>query len=131
MQANTITLSVDLLNNGAPTDKVFTRHSEELNKTTYNGPGHSLQSRHIMQLYRTLPKRAGNFLGAGKTSVKFTRDFSVLGADGTNLIVPFIGNCDFSIPVGLTSAQTLELRQYLVAALDNAFTASLNDAQEI
>lgn len=131
MQANTITLPVDVLNNGTLVDKDYTRHSEEVNKTVYNGPGHTLQSRNTMTLYRTLPKRVGNFLGSAKTSIKFTRDYAVPGADGVNGTVPAILNVDFSLPVGITAAQSLELRQHVVAALDHAFAATLNDAQEI
>lgn len=131
MQANTITLPVDVLNNGTVVNKDYLRHSEEVNKTTYVGPGHTLQSRNTMQLYRTLPKRTGNFLGSGKTSIKFTQDFAVPGADGVNVTAPAIVSIDFSTPVGLTAAQTLELRQRAVAALDHVFAASLNDSQEI
>lgn len=118
MQPNTITLSVDLLNNGTPTDEVFTRQEELVNRSTYRGPNHSLQARNMCQLYRTLPKRAGNFLGTAKLSLKFTHDITVVGADGNNLSAPAIGEVVFSLPVGMSDADKKALRQRIIAALD-------------
>jgi hypothetical protein len=131
MQANTITLPVDVLNNGTPSNKVFTRFEEVLNRSTYIGPGHTQVARYLMQLYRAFAKRTGNFLGVSKSEVKITKDFTVLGVDGTNQVAPAIADASFSIPVGLTAAQMLELRQDLVAALDHAFMVSLQENLEI
>lgn len=131
MQANSITLPVDLLNNGTTTDEVFNRYNEELNKSTYVGPNHSLQARNKMELYRTLPKRAGNFLGAAKGSVKFTKDITVPGADGTDIVVPQIFEVSYSLPVGSTDAQSLAFRQRVIAALDHTFQVSFMGIQEI
>lgn len=131
MQANTITLPVDLLNNGTTTDEVFSRYNEELNKSTYVGPNHSLQARNKMELYRTLPKRAGNFLGAAKGSIKFTCDVTVAGADGVDIVVPQIFEASYSLPVGSTTAQAVANRQRLIAALDHAFSTSFMGIQEI
>lgn len=132
MQANTITLAVDLLNNATTTNKVFSRHSEELNRSVYTGPDHTMLQRQTLGLYRTPPKRAGVFLGAGKTTVKFTFDKSVEQADGTSIIVPMIGEVLFSIPVGVSAADTLAFRQYIVSLLDSdSVMAPLNDSQVI
>jgi hypothetical protein len=131
MQANTITLPVDVLNNGTTTDKVFTRFEEVLNRSTYIGPGHTQVARYLMQLYRSFAKRAGNFLGVAKTEVKITKDFTVLGVDGTNVVAPAIADASFSLPVGLTAAQMLELRQDLIAAIDHAFMVSFQVSLEV
>jgi hypothetical protein len=131
MQSNSITLSVDLANDGNPTDQVFTRFEELVNRSTYVGPGHSLASPHTMQLYRTLPKRTGTFLGAAKSSIKFTKTIIVDDADGNETKKPIIGEASFSIPVGASAAETLALRQHFVSALDNALAAALNDTLSI
>lgn len=131
MQANTITLPVDLLNNGTTTDEVFARFEEGLNKSTYVGPNHSLQARNKLELYRTLAKRAGNFLGAAKGTMKFTQDVTVTGVDGTDIVAPQIIEVNYSLPVGSTDAQALALRQRVLAALDHSFQVSFMGIQEI
>lgn len=118
MQPNTITLPVDLLNNGTPTNEVFTRHSEELNKTVYRGPGHTVASPNIMALYRTLPKRSGNFLGTGKVSIRFTETVIVENAEGLETPVPNIVEVSFSNPVGVSAAIMKAHRQRALALLD-------------
>lgn len=119
MQSNTITLPVDVLNNGTPVNKEFVRSEETINRTTYRGPGHTVASRNIMQFYRTFPKRSGNFLGALKPTVKFTRDVTVPNADGSgDTVVPLIIEVAASLPVGVTAALSKEMRQHVVAALD-------------
>jgi hypothetical protein len=118
MQPNTITLAVDPLNNGTTTDQLFTRQEELVNRSTYRGPGHTLESRNMFQLYRTSPKRVGNFLGSAKVSSKFTEDFAVTGADGSTLKSPAIGEVSFSLPVGMTAAQKKAFRQKLISLID-------------
>lgn len=125
MQANTITLSVDPANDGNPENQAFLRSEETANRTTYIGPGHTLASRNIMQLYRTYPKRSGESRGNSKSSVKFTLDIEVDNASGSGTIVlPLIGEVSFSVPVGTTPAQTQELRQQLLAVLDDETVAA-------
>ncbi len=118
MLPNTITLAVDLLNNGTTTDELFSRLEELVNRSTYRGPNHSTSARNIMQFYRTLAKRSGNFLGASKVAVKFTEDQTVLGADGNSIVSPLIAELNVSIPVGTTAAKCKALRQRLIASLD-------------
>lgn len=133
MQDNTITLAVDVANNGVPVNSVFTRHSEELNKSTYVEAGHTVAGRDIMQFYRTAPKPNGESRGHVKTAAKFTKDFDVANAAGDgNITLPSIVTLSFSVPVGLTPAQTLELRQRIVAlADDDTIMADLIDIMEI
>lgn len=118
MLPNTITLAVDLLNNGTTSDEVFTRMEELVNRSTYRGPNHSSASRNTKQFYRTLPKRSGNSLGAAKVAVKFTTDKVVAGVDGNNVVAPLIADLGFSIPVGATTADLKALRQRIIASLD-------------
>lgn len=128
MQPNELTLAVDLENTGTTTNEVFSRFEEYLNRATYVGEGHSLLARNTLSLYRTLPKVSGNFRGTAKTAVKFSRDVTVPGVDGTSVTAPQIIEISFSNPVGVTPAQTLEHRQRGVALLDrDDVMADLND----
>lgn len=133
MQDNSITLAVDTANTGTTTDKVFTRHREDSNRTTYVGPGHVLDSRNMLQFYRTDPNRNGDFRGVARTAIKFTLDIDVDNADGSGQITaPLIVEANFSVPVGATAAQTLEARQHLIALLDDdSISGDLVDLQEI
>lgn len=118
MQPNTITLSVDKTNSGSPTNVVYNRLEELVNRSTYGGPAHSFASTDTQQFYRTLPQRSGAFLGAAKTSVKFTKSVTVPSAQGEDTVYPLIGEVSFSIPVGTTAAEVKELRQTILAILD-------------
>lgn len=133
MQPNDITLAVDLANSGSTTNQVYTRTEEQVNRSTYRGPDHLLHSRNILQFYRTYPTRNGNFLGAAKVSVKFTKDISVPNADGSGeVVVPLIVEASFSIPVGATNEECTALRQHLVVVLDNdTIMDALNDHLDI
>lgn len=119
MQANTITLAVDVLNNGTLVDQAFTRYDDSTpNRSIYIGPGHTLSSREQFALLRTFPKRTGAYYGSAKAAVKFTSDVVVPQADGTDTTAPLIAEIGFSIPVGTTPAKLVELRQRILAILD-------------
>jgi len=121
MQENTITVPVDLLNTGSTTDEVYRRQEENAGKSVYILEAvHSLIKRHMFSLFRTHPKKVGNFRGMAKSAVKFTQDLDIPGVDSTTtLTTPLIAEASFSIPVGATAAQVLEARQRLVAILDD------------
>lgn len=119
MQPNTITLSVDHSNNGTPSNEEFQRHEEQINRTTYRGPDHSVASPNTLQLYRTLPKRSGSYLGSAKVSFKFTEAATVKNAEGLDIQAPRIAEVSFSVPVGDTAINELALRQRLIALLDS------------
>lgn len=120
MLANAITLSVDTLNNGTPTDQVATRHEEHLNRTVYRMPGHSVGSPQTLTWYRTPPKRNGNFNGTYKCALKFSATKFVAGYDAaTTLSVPVIAEVSFSLPVGTSADFMKEVRQQCIAALDD------------
>lgn len=128
MQPNELTLAVDLENTAVTTNKTYTRFEEYLNRAMYIGEGHSLSARNTLSFYRTMPRISGNFRGTAKTAVKFSRDLSLLGVDGTTVVAPQILEVSFSNPVGVTPAQSLEFRQYGVALLDrDDIMAALND----
>lgn len=128
MQPNTITLPVDILNNGTLTNTDYLRFEEYQNRAVYIGVGHTLTSRNTLSLYRTMPKVSGNFRGTAKTAVKFSLDIQVLGVDNTLIVGPSIVEVSFSIPVGATTAHTVEQRQKAIALLDqDAIMNSLND----
>lgn len=119
MQPNTITLSVDPANNETIVAELFTRHEEQINRSTYVGPGHTAASSNMMQLYRTLPKRSGDYLGSSKVSVKLTRTRTVGNAAGLDIPAQDIAEVSFSIPVGVTATEMLATRQRLIAILDD------------
>lgn len=118
MQPNEITLSVDKLNNGTLTNVVYSRFEEYLNRSVYVGTNHSLDNRDTMSFYRTMPKVSGRFKGTAKSSIKFTRDITVVGTDGLDLVAPQIFEISLSNPIGATTAQTIELRQNGSALID-------------
>lgn len=118
---NEITLSVDTDNDGGTTpkvDSVYSHYDSYGNRSEYIHEDHTVALRDKLGFYRTPPKAAGNFRGTAKTAVKFTRDFSVEGVDATTRnIAPGIIDIGFSFPVGMTSAECLELRMRAVALL--------------
>lgn len=133
MQDNVITLSVDVANNSTLVNQAYTRHEENTNRSTYVGPAHALDSRNVMQFYRTAPRQNGEFRGTAKSSVKFTEDFAVNNASGTGTITsPLIAEVSFSVPVGVATADILEMRQRLIALLDDdSIMGDLNELLEI
>lgn len=132
MQPNTITLAVNADNDDGTTpavSHVYSRYDEYQNRSEYIDADHTLGSRDKLGLYRTFPKPTGNFKGVAKSAVKFTKDYSVEGQDSTTSIVaPGIIDIGFSFPVGLTAAETLELRMRAVAMLmDDTIMVPLTD----
>lgn len=132
MQANELTLSVDPANDSNPENRVYSRHEETVNRSTYRASTHSLAARNLLQFYRSAPTKVGNFAGTAKSSFKVTIDRSVAAVDGGTIIVPQIVEVSFSNPVGVTSAHTQELRQLALAILDDdSVSGNLNDLLEI
>lgn len=120
MQADQVSLSVDVANNGIPVAEVFSRYEEFPNRATYIGDGHTPDSRNQFGLYRTFPSKSGNFKGVGKTALKFTQDIQVAGVDvASTLTAPMIAEVSFSLPVGATPADVKHIRQRVIAALDD------------
>lgn len=118
MLPDTITLAIDEENTASTTDHDLSRAIESANKSTYWDEDHTVASRNEMSVFRTFPKTSGNFYGSLKTAVKFTKDITVTGVDGSDLKVPLIGEASFSMPVGTTEAEATLLRQSIIALLD-------------
>jgi len=133
MLDGTITISVDVANDANLVDAVFTRQDEFQNRSKYKSANHSLISRDTLDFYRTYPKKSGNFNGTAKSSLKFTRDRTVNGVDATTEVVaPEIVEISFSLPVGITNANLVELRQRVVALLDDdSIMDRLNEGLEV
>jgi hypothetical protein len=87
----------------------------------------------MLQFYRTAPKGNGVTRGAAKTSFKVTIDRSVPNSAGDgNVVLPHIIEISMSAPVGVTAADTMELRQIALAILDDdSISGDLNDVLEI
>lgn len=120
MLDNTISLDVDVENDGIDLDtQTFTRFEEYLNRSVYIGENHTLSAKDTLAFYRTAPKPTSVFKGVAKSAVKFSKEIGVLGVDGVSTITsPIIVEVGFSIPVGASTAQVLEMRQRVVALLD-------------
>jgi hypothetical protein len=133
MLANTLVLEVDVNHDGTATadaTEQFTRYEETQNRTVYIGENHTPGERNLITFSRSTPKRAGNFKGVGKSSVKFTQDITVAGVDSTtNVGSAIIIEVNFSVPVGTTRAQLLAIRQRLVAMLDDDSTMDMLSIQ--
>lgn len=120
MQANQISLSVDVANDSTPVVQAYDRYEEFQNRSVYIGANHLPEARNTFALYRTFPSKSGNFKGVSKSAIKFTQDVDVAGVDAsTTLSAPIIAEVSFSVPVGATSAELIEIRQRVIAALDD------------
>jgi hypothetical protein len=118
-QPDVITFDFDPENDGTPVERDYSRFDTSgANRTVYIGDDHLTESRDTLTLYRTFPKVNGNFRGMKKSAIKFTKDFTVLGVDGSNIVVPCIVDVGFSVPVGLTDDQELLMRQLVVGLVD-------------
>jgi hypothetical protein len=133
MQDNILTLAVDELNDTNTTDHVYERNRTYENRSLFHEAGHTLVARDTLALYRTEPKVNGNFKGTAKCAMKFSADKSVTGVDGlAALTSPIIGEVSFSVPVGITSADKLIMRQRIIALLDDdTIMDALMDQQSI
>lgn len=120
MQAETLQLAVDELNDGNTSNHDYSRFEEYQNRSVYIGANHSLDSQDKLTLYRTFPKSNGNYKGVAKSSFKFSKDHLVNGVDGlAQLTSPLIVEVSFSVPVGISVADQMIARQRAVALLDN------------
>lgn len=132
MLDNTITLAVDILNDGNTVNEIYSRYDEFQNRTVYTGEDHALDARQTMTVYRTYPKQSGNFKGTAKSSVKLSEDVEVAGVDSTTTVAANeIAEASFSLPVGTSSARAVAIRQRLIAAIDHAFCTALTEKLEV
>lgn len=119
MQANTITLSVDVDRTATPVDEVFTRFDYQGNWSEYRAANHAVDARNMFRMYRTLPKISGNYKGSAKSALKFTFDQEVETVDGGVTDAPIILELSASVPVGTTAANLIHALERMAAALKN------------
>lgn len=132
MLSNEITLAVDTANTGTTTNLTYTRFDEYNNRTVYISADHEPSARDELTFYRTFPKPSGNFLGTRKAALKFSKELPVLDKEGNTIMSPFIFEVSTSIPLGVSTADQVEMRQRGVAILDNDTLMNLfHDKQNI
>lgn len=120
MQPNQITIDVDTANTGSTTAQAYDRFDEYQNRSVYVGANHTPDARDTISLYRTFPTKSGNFKGVMKSSIKLVRDQSVAANDGVSTLTsPAIFELSASLPVGMTAANAVEMRQLLHALIDD------------
>lgn len=120
MQPNQLILQVDPANDATVVAETYDRFEEFQNRSTYIGVNHVPEDRDTLTLYRSFPTKSGNFKGVAKTAAKFSKDFGVEGVDGvTTVTAPAIIDISFSLPVGITDADIVKLRQRAIALLDD------------
>jgi len=117
----TLTLSVDKANDSNAVNEVFTRDGGAVapNKSLYYGDLHTVDAKETLAFARVPAKVNGNFKGTNRSSQKYSRTFTVLAVDGSNMDVIATTECIDSFPAGMTSAQKKEMRQYMISVRDN------------
>lgn len=122
MLSDSITLVIDDDHDGgtAPVELVYSRADYVSGRSMYISGDHSPSRHDTLKFFRTLPKPSGNFPGVEKSAAKFSKTFEVVGVDqSTTLLAPAIVEVSWSLPVGLTEAQQLALRQRVIALLND------------
>lgn len=131
-QNDTITLAVDIANTGTTTNEAYTSYNNTGSIHTYIGPDHAPDLQNTLKLYRTEPSASGAFKGYLDSKVSFGQDFTVSAVDGTNIVRMGFASLQIRVPVGVTEAQILHLRQRVLAILDaDAIMGKLNYKLEI
>lgn len=121
-----LTINTDPNNDDTIVAKIFSRARVLMNglKTLYHmDNSHSTARPDTLSFETSEPKPNGQFLGVTRPKVVRRRTIDVESIDpGTEISQPLIGKVEFSIPVGATDAELLELRQDLIAVLDDDAT---------
>lgn len=130
--SDSITLPVDVLNNGTLANQVITLKDSETGRKTYKFANNTFTSRDLVTFTRSYPKPNGNFAGTRKSSFKLTQDVIVDGVDpSTDVKAPGILEISSSLPVGLDSATALQMRQRAIAILDAVFFIAVQESCEV
>jgi len=120
MLSNTLDLNVDINNDGNTEVQQFRRFEEFKDRSVYIGPGHSSRMRNVLAFSRIAEKPSGMSLGVAKRQLKVTQTMVVPTTDGTvTSLADNIATISFNLPVGTDAESKKELRQLLVAALDD------------
>lgn len=132
MQDSIITLPVDVANDGTMVNLVLSRQEEYLHRSLYISAEHRPDNRDTLGIYRSPIKPTSAYKGVMRTSLKFTKDVSVLNPVGETITSPMIAEISFSVPVGASNGDRLELAQRVGAlALHRDVIAGLIDQQSI
>lgn len=132
MQDSIITLPVDVTNTDTYVDLEFFRQEEYLHRSLYISADHQPDSRDTLGLYRSPIKPTSAYKGVMRVSFKFTKDVSVLNPVGETITSPMIAEVSFSVPVGTSDSDRLELAQKVGAmALHRTVIAGLINQQSI
>lgn len=119
MLENNYTLSIDVANNSTLVDVDYTRYDQYNNRSVYVSENHVPGAEEKLTFYRTFPTSVGNFKGVRKTAFKFAWTCEVPGNDGTTVQSSNIAEVSFSLPVGVSSADAMKIRQAVITLLDN------------
>lgn len=127
-----LTLPVDVANNGTIVNQVVDLFEAVTGRKEYHFQTHDFQSRDQLVFTRALPKVNGNFAGTRKAAFKLTKDTTVVGMDpSTQVKAPGILEISSSLPVGLSAADALLLRQRAIAILDSMFISDVLEKCEV
>lgn len=127
-----ITLPVDVTNNGTVVNQEIALLDGSPGRKIFRFSGHSFQTRDTVTFTRSFPKPNGNFAGTRKTSAKLTKDVVVEGTDpSTDVKAPGIIDISSSLPVGLSAADAMLMRQRAIAILDSTFFVDVQEKCEV
>lgn len=103
------------------------------NKTTYivEGSHDGATKRDVVVVGRKFPKRSGNFNGTEKVSLKMTKDVTVSGVDGSDIIAPLIVDLQVAMPVGIVDQEVLDQLARMGDAISIDGFSTLFTIQEI
>lgn len=111
------TLVIPVLLDSTPENVEFRRFEENSNRTVYIGPEHQLDSKQVLIVSRSLPKKSGNFRGNLTTEVRIFDDVTIKAADGSDLSVPGSITITAVLPVGCNAEYVHRLIDYGRSAL--------------
>lgn len=110
MQANIITIQNDPAGNDVIVPEEYTRTQPLLNKTVYEGPQHTLESKDTLTLSRQYAKANAISRGSAKSSIKNTLDVLVPNSKGDGEITMVaVVETTYSLPIGISEADALAL----------------------
>lgn len=132
MQEDTITLDVDVLNNGTTVPRAYGRQKTLENISFFNGPEATLSTRDELMLQRKMNTRQGNSQGVYACKVRNAQNKAVPGVDTTTNVEHLIAiDTEFRIPVGVPEAEVLEFLMRHVAVLSSGVMEALANNQAI
>jgi hypothetical protein len=118
-----LTIQSDVANNDTLVAKVFNRARVLMNglKTLFHeSNSHTTARPSTLSFETSEPRPNGQFMGVTRPKIVRRRTIDVESLDpAVEVTQPLIGKIEFSVPVGATDAEMLEMRQDLIAVLDD------------